>query len=213
MDIDEKAVKTAIQDGGSADHLKSLLDQVKAARVEVLGEVNDISNQDGRPGKRRQEVIESGSVEDLKTLNAELEIKQAEFERLNQYWHKLQKLWERQDAKEAAERLPEYRDNLKKAANKVAKANEKLAEAWAEADEALRTLKTAHGQAESIHATIEPAKDEVTKAVQEAWRCAHTRDMASFFHSNLRRGQVADMLGHRARDVSLVPGENKTVFT
>lgn len=213
MDIDEKAVKTAIQNGGSADELKTRLDEVGEARKEVLAKLADISNTTGRPGQRRQEVIETGSVEDLKTLNAECEIEQAKLERLEQYQGKLRKLWERQNHKEAAERLPEYRDNLAKAARKVAKANKALSEAWAEADEALRTLQTAHGQAKSIHADIQPAKAEVTEAVQAAWQCAHTHGMADSFHSNLRRGLVADLLGHRTKDVSLVPGENKTVFT
>lgn len=211
-DIDEQTIKDVIASKtATADQLKSMLDEVRAAHREKLATLKEISNTDGVPGKRRAEVLESGSVEDLKTLNAEVEIEQARLERLHRYQTQLKRLHNARSAKESAERLPEYRKELAKAAKKVSKANKALAEAWGECDTALRSLKTAHGHAVSIHAEIQPASDSVTEAVQDAWQCAHTRDMAGWFHSN--RGQVADLLGHRAKNVSKIPAESKTVFT
>lgn len=212
-DIDEKAIKHAIHTkDATADQLKGMLDEVGEARREVLATLNSISNHDGRPGERRREVIENGSVEDLKTLNAECEIEQAKLERLERYQGQLKKLRIRQDAKEAAERLPEYQKNLAKAAKKVSKANKALTDAWQEADTALRTLQTAHSQAESIHANVEPASDTVTADIQAAWQCAHTQGMPSAFQSPLNRQRTAKLLGHGAKDASLTPNGHNTVI-
>src|SRR5699024_1746233 len=114
-------------------------------------------------------------------------------------------------AKESAAKMGDYYKALAKAAKKVTDANAKLAQAWAEADAALKDLRTARSHARRINAKIEPAGDAINNAVQQAWKCAHTPDMPSVFYAPLQRDSVASALGHRTHNVAMVPGQNDTV--
>lgn len=197
----------------TADEYAVLQQQAKdakqAARAEYLAKGY---RGDGVPGPERQKALDSGDTDVVMRLNAELELVNARMEQADSDVKRYAKLGQQARAKEAAAHMGDYYKALAKAAQKITAANQKLAEAWAEADTALKDLRQARTHAQRASTAIEPAGDDINKAVVAAWRCAHTQDMAEGFYSPVRRDSVAKALGHSIRNVSLVPGANETII-